>query len=85
MDPTIIETLQGVIKQSVDTKKAALRESEVKVQNALQTTLQESEANVQNTFQAVYDRIDVRFRNQQSHTWTHMMGPLILMSMSSLI
>jgi len=46
MDPTIIETLQGVVQQSVDAMKTALRESEVKVHNALQTALQESEANV---------------------------------------
>jgi len=39
MDTTIIETLQGVIQQSVDAMKAALQESEVKVQNALQTAL----------------------------------------------
>jgi len=64
MDPTIIETLQGVVQQSVDAMKVALRESEVKVQNALQTTLQESEANVQNTLQAAHDRIDAQFCNQ---------------------
>jgi len=45
----MIETLQGVVQQSVDAMKAALRESELKVQNALQTALQESEANVRNT------------------------------------
>jgi len=67
MDPTIIETLQGVVQQSVNAIKAALRESEVKVQNALQTALQESKANVQNTLKAAHDRIDARFRNQQRH------------------
>jgi len=67
MDPTIIETLQGVVQQSVDTMKAALQESEVKVQNALQTVLQESETNVQNTLQAAHDRIDAQFCNQQRH------------------
>jgi len=67
MDPTMIETLQGVVQQSVDAMKAVLRESEVMVQNALQTALQESEANVQNTLQAAHDTIDARFRNQQRH------------------
>jgi len=46
MDPAVLETLQGVVQQSVDAMKAALRESEVKVQSALQTALQESKANV---------------------------------------
>jgi len=67
MDPAVIETLQGVVQQSVDAMKAALRESEVKVQTALQATLQENEANVQKTIRAANDRIDARFRNQQRH------------------
>jgi len=47
--------------------KATLRESEIKVQSALQTALQESEANMQHTLQAAHDKIDARFHNQQRH------------------
>jgi len=35
MYPTVIETLQGVVQQSVEAVKAALKETEAKVQNAL--------------------------------------------------
>jgi len=67
MDPTVIEALQGVVQQSVEVMKVALRESEVKVQNALHTALQESEANVHKTLRAAHDKIDARFHNQQRH------------------
>jgi len=46
MDPSVMETLQGVVVEAV---RAALRETETKVQNALQAALYENEAQVQNT------------------------------------
>jgi len=67
MDPTMVETLQGVVKQSIEAVKAVLKETEVKVQNALQVALQENETQVQNTLQEAHDRIDAQIRNQQRH------------------
>ena len=67
VDKVCDRKLQGVVQQSVNTMKATLRESEIKVQSALQTALQESEANMQHTLQAAHDKIDARFHNQQRH------------------
>jgi len=63
MNPSVMETLQGVIQQSVEVVRAALRETETKVQNALQAALQENEAHVHNTLQEAQDKIDARIRN----------------------